>query len=376
MKAAGIMSGTSLDGIDVAIIDIRARGKITTLAFRSVPYPRSVREALLGVSNTMTHTAAISRLNFLLGELYADALIATAKRARIPLDDIMIAGMHGQTIFHESTPVEYLGRCIASTFQIGESAVVAERTGIWVFSNFRERDIAAGGTGAPLVPLVDYMLFKTRRRICRAVVNIGGIANITILPPGAKPERVIAFDTGPGNMVIDALVSHHTAGRQTFDRNGRIARSGKVHEELLRSMRSDPYFDRKPPKTTGREQFGQQYVSGLIATGIPLPDLIATATELTAGSIARAILHFTPDGDVETIVSGGGVHNAWLMKRLHYLLHPWRVMSTADFGIDPDAKEAIAFAVLAYRTFSREPGNLPSATGARHAVPLGKSALP
>jgi len=375
MKAAGIMSGTSLDGIDVAIIDIGPREKVTPLAFRNVPYPKSVREALLGASNTMTHTATIARLNFLLGELYAEALIATAKRARIRLDDIIIAGMHGQTIFHEGTPVEYLGRCIASTFQIGESSVVAERTGIWVFSNFRERDIAAGGTGAPLVPFVDYKLFRSRRN-CRAVVNIGGIANVTILPPRATPDKVIAFDTGPGNMVIDALISHFTEGRQTFDRNGRIARSGKVHEELLRSMRSDPYFDRKPPKTAGREQFGQQYVSGLIATGIPLPDLIATATELTAGSIADAILQFTPDGDVETIVSGGGVHNAWLMKRLQYFLHPWRVKSTADFGIDPDAKEAIAFAVLAHRTFSREPGNLPSATGARHAVRLGKSVLP
>jgi anhydro-N-acetylmuramic acid kinase len=375
MKAAGIMSGTSLDGIDVAIVDFGPRWKMKALAFRSVPYPRSVREALLGVSNTMTHTASIARLNFLLGELYAEALIATAKRARIPLNEIIIVGLHGQTIFHEGAPVEYLGRCIASTFQIGESAVVAERTGIQVFSNFRERDIAAGGTGAPLVPLVDYMLFKTRR-ICRAVVNIGGIANVTILPSGATPEQVIAFDTGPGNIVIDALVSHYTEGRQTFDRNGRIARSNKVHQELLRSMRSDPYFYRKPPKTSGREQFGQQYVNGLIATGIPLPDLIATATELTARSIADAILRFTPDGDVETIVSGGGVHNAWMMKQLHYFLHPGKVRSTADFGIDPDAKEAIAFAVLAHRTFSRAPGNLPSATGARHAVRLGKSALP
>jgi anhydro-N-acetylmuramic acid kinase len=375
MIAAGIMSGTSLDGIDVAIVDFGIRGKITPLAFRSTPYPKSVREALLGVSNTMTHTSAIARLNFLLGELYAEALIATAKRARIALDDIYIAGIHGQTIFHEGTPVEYLGRCIASTFQIGESAVVAERTGIQVFSNFRERDIAAGGTGAPLVPLVDYMLFKARR-ICRAVVNIGGIANITIVPPGATLADVVAFDTGPGNMVIDALVSYHTEGRKTFDRNGSIARSGKVHDQLLESMRNDPYFARNPPKTAGREQFGQQFASGLIATGIRLPDLIATATELTAQSIARAILSFTPDGDVETVVSGGGVHNTWLMNRLRYFLAPWKVKSSADFGIDPDAKEAIAFAVLAYRTFSREPGNVPSATGARHAVRLGKSALP
>jgi anhydro-N-acetylmuramic acid kinase len=208
------------------------------------------------------------------------------------------------------------------------------------------------------------------------VVNIGGIANLTVLPPGAKTEEVIAFDTGPGNIVIDALVAYHTEGREFYDRNGHIARSGKVHEELLQAMKSDPYFKRKPPKTAGREQFGQQFVSGLIATGIPLPDLIATATELTATSITRAILDFTPLGKVELVVSGGGLRNRWLMRRLQYYLNPWKIRSTADFGIHPDAKEAIAFAVLAYQTFMREPGNLPSATGARHAVRLGKSTLP
>jgi anhydro-N-acetylmuramic acid kinase len=369
------MSGTSLDGIDVAIVNIERKSKITPIAFRSFPYPRAVREALLGVSNTMTHTAAISRLNFLLGELYAEAVVATARRARVPLREILIVGLHGQTIFHEGAPVEYLGRCVASTLQIGEAAVVAERTGIQVISNFRERDIAAAGAGAPLVPLVDYLLFK-HRRLCRVVINIGGIANLTVLPPGAKPEEVVAFDAGPGNMVIDALVAHYTEGREFYDRNGRIARSGKVHGELLQAMKSDPYFKREPPKTAGREQFGQQFVSGLIATGIPLPDLIATATELTATSITRAILDFAPLGKVEIVVSGGGLRNRWLMRRLQYYLNPWKVRSTSDFGIDPDAKEAIAFAVLAYQTFMREPGNLPSATGARHAVRLGKSTLP
>jgi len=314
-------------------------------------------------------------LSFLLGELYAEALVATARRARVALDEILLVGLHGQTIFHEGSAVEYLGRCVASTFQIGEAAVVAERTGIQVISNFRERDIAAGGAGAPLVPLVDYLLFK-HRTMCRAVVNIGGIANVTILPPGAKSEEVIAFDTGPGNMVIDALVARYTEGREFYDRNGRIARSGRVHHELLKGMLSDPYFRRKPPKTAGREQFGEQFVSGLIATGISLPDLIATAAEFTGASIARAIRDFTPVPDIEVIVSGGGLRNRWLMRRLQHYLNPWKVRSTADLGIDPDAKEAIAFAVLAHQTFIRAPGNLPSATGARHAVRLGKSTLP
>jgi anhydro-N-acetylmuramic acid kinase len=372
VKLAGIMSGTSLDGIDVAIVEIGRGMRVKPLAFRSFPYSQAVREALLGVSNTTTHTSAISRLNFLLGELYAEALVATARRAKITLDRIAALGLHGQTIFHEGTPVEYLGRCVASTFQIGEAAVVAERTGIEVISNFRERDIAAGGSGAPLVPFVDYLLFRGRR-ISRAVVNIGGIANVTILPAGAEAEEVVAFDTGPGNMVIDALVSHYTEGRQTFDRGGRIAHSGRVDDRLRNALLSDPYFSRKPPKTTGREQFGGEYWEKLLSTGVSLPDLIATTTDLTARTIAEAILRTAPDPKLEVIVSGGGIHNRALMQRLKRYVAPRKIRSTAEFGIDPDAKEAIAFAILAYRRLVREPGNLPSATGARRAVPLGKS---
>lgn len=362
MLVAGIMSGTSLDGIDVAIVDIQGK-RIRPLAFASTPYPKAVREALLGVSNTMTHTATIARLHFLLGELYADAVKKAARRHKLAL-----IGIHGQTIFHEGSAVEYLGRRVSSTLQIGEAAVIAERTGVRTISNFRERDMAAGGQGAPMVPFVDYLLFRHARR-GRVALNIGGIANITVIPAGAKPEDVVAFDTGPGNIVIDALVAHHTEGRQRYDREGRIARRGTIHERLLDAMMSDPYLDRKPPKTTGREQFGQQFVSGLLTTGIPLPDLIATATEFTARSIAHAI----PRGMRELIVSGGGVHNRQIMRRLGALLPGIDVVSSADFGIDPDAKEAIAFAVLAYEFVRGRPSNLPSATGARRRVPLGKS---
>ena len=368
------MSGTSLDGIDVAVVGVEGR-KIEPIAFRSIPYPRPVRDALLAVSNTATRTAEISRLNFLLGDVYAEAVIATCRRARLRLDSIRLIGLHGQTIFHEGAAVDYLARRIASTLQIGEAAVVAERTGIRVISNFRERDVAAGGRGAPLVPFVDYLLFR-HRTIFRVALNIGGIANITVLKPSAKPEEVIAYDTGPGNMAIDALVRHMTGGRESYDRGGRIARSAKVNDELLEKLRRQSYFKRTPPKTAGREQFGEEFVSGLIATGLSLPDLIATATELTAWSIARAILDSASEPNVEVIASGGGVHNRWLIQRLHYYLNPWKIRSTAEFGVDPDAKEAIAFAVLAYRTFRREPGNLPSATGARRAAILGKSTLP
>ena len=229
--------------------------------------------------------------------------------------------------------------------------------------------MAAGGKGAPLVPNVDYLLFR-HRRIGRVILNIGGIANLTVIPADAEREEIIAFDTGPGNMVIDALVAHHTQGRQTFDRGGRIARTAKIHPRLLDSMLSDPYFKLAPPKACGREQFGKEYVAGLIATGIPLPDLIATATELTARTIANAILDY--DDIDEVIASGGGVHNRQLMRRLRELLTPRKLATTADHGIDPDAKEAIAFAILAYEFMHRRPGNLPSATGARHAVLLGK----
>jgi len=282
--------------------------------------------------------------------------------------------MHGQTIFHESESVEYLGHRVASTLQIGEAAVVSERTGLWTISNFRERDIAAGGKGAPLVSIVDYLLFR-HRRIGRVALNIGGIANITIIPPGAERFQVLAFDTGPGNMVIDALVTHMTGGKKHYDQDGKIARRGKIHPRLLESMLSDPYFAFGPPKTAGREQFGQDFANGLIASGLPLPDLIATATELTARSIAQAITSSISAEDrvKEVIVSGGGVHNGQIMRRLGELLPQLSVEPSSAHGIDPDAKEAIAFAVLAYEFIQGRPGNLPSATGARHAALLGKS---
>ena len=369
MIVAGVMSGTSLDGIDVAIVDLRrerGRLRVEPLTFRSEPYPKSVREALLSVSNTMTHTAAIARLHFLLGEVYASA-IQRASRMYKP----ELIGLHGQTIFHEGAPVDFLNHRVASTLQIGEAAVVAEQTGVHVISNFRERDIAAGGQGAPLVPYVDYLLFRDRRE-ARVALNIGGIANITVISPRAAPEDVVAFDTGPGNMVMDALVRHWTDGKLTFDRNGAFARHGAVHERLLKSMLQDPYLQMLPPKSTGRERFGQPFVSGLIATGIALTDLIATAAEFTARSIAigiqsAALRPFT------IVASGGGVHNRWLMKRLRSLLDPAPIRTSAEFGIDPDAKEAIAFAVLAFESAAGRPANLPSATGARRAVVLGKS---
>jgi anhydro-N-acetylmuramic acid kinase len=348
VRVAGLISGTSVDGIDVAVVDIG--DGFDVVAATTVPYPPEVRAAILSVSNAETHTRMIARLNFLLGELFAEALEKTG----VPLNTIELIGSHGQTIFHEGEPVEFLGRKIASTMQIGEAAVIAERTGIETIADFRPSDMAAGGKGAPLVPFLDYQLFR-HPEDSRIALNVGGIANITVIPANAKPDDVIAFDTGPGNMVMDAVAP-------PFDHDGERARAGKVNGPLLDGLLADNYYHREPPKSCGREQYGAEFVR---ETGID----ISTATELTARTIALALARY-PDTR-EVIVSGGGAHNRYLMERLAALL-PARVTTTAEFGIGVDTKEAILFALLAYRTFQGRAGNLPSATGARKSVILGK----
>ena len=345
MRVAGLISGTSADGIDVAVVDIDDRG-IRVVGAKTVPYPLGVRDAILSVTNP----ADVSRLNFLLGELFAEAL----QHAGVPLESIELIGSHGQTIFHEGEPAEFLGRRIASTLQIGEASVILARTGIETIADFRAADIAQGGKGAPLVPLLDYRLFR-HPEIARVALNIGGIANITVIPAGAKPEDVVAFDTGPGNMVVDALAP-------PFDRDGLLARARIVDAALLAKLLDNPYYRREPPKSCGREQYGAEFVRD---TGID----VATATELTARTIALAIARY-PDTR-EVIASGGGVHNLYLMERLRALLAP-RLTTSAEFGIDVDAKEAVLFALLAFETRQRRAGNLPSATGARKPSILGK----
>jgi anhydro-N-acetylmuramic acid kinase len=334
------------------------------VAHSTTPYPAAVRERILAVSNANCSTAQISRLNFELGELYAKAVEALCLRHKIPMESIGLVGCHGQTIYHEGKGAK------ANTLQIGEASVIAERLGIPVVSDFRTRDIAAGGQGAPLVPFVDYLLFQSAK-IDRVALNIGGIANITILPRGTKPGDVVAFDTGPGNIIVDQLVDRLTAGRQRFDRNGAIAARGHVRRELLDSWLADPYFRAKPPKTAGREQYGADFIDKISANGLPPEDLIATATAFTAAAIAIGIAQFAPASG-EIIAAGGGTHNRRLMAQLSAFLPGWGVGTTSESGIDPDAKEAIAFAILAHRTWKRQPGNLPSATGARRPVVLGK----
>lgn len=353
MRVAGLISGTSVDGIDVAVLDIDNQS-ISLVGVGSVPYPAEVRDAILAASNANTHTSVIAQLNFLLGELFAEALLDVCDRTHTPVQSIALIGSHGQTIFHQGDPVEFRGRRVVSTMQIGEGAVIARRIGVPVISDFRVADMAAGGRGAPLVPFLDYRLFRSETA-SRIALNIGGIANITVIPSGAKAEDVIAFDTGPGNMIMDQL-------SPPYDSGGEKARAGAVNHESLDRLLQDPYYAAAPPKTVGREQYGPDFVA---RTGID----IATAAELTARTIAMAIRRYRAD---EVIVSGGGVHNGYLMERIRALLPGLRVATSAEYGMDIDAKEAVLFAVLAYESWFGRPCNVPSATGAKRAVVLGK----
>ncbi|MBM3811299.1 MAG: anhydro-N-acetylmuramic acid kinase [Acidimicrobiia bacterium] len=363
MIVAGIMSGTSLDGIDVAVVDI---GKgIRPIAHKTVPYPKPLKEAILAVSNNQCHTSQISRLNFQLAELYAKALGDWVRRYKVKL-----IGCHGQTVYHEGSGPK------ASTMQLGDGSVLAQRAGVPVVSDFRPRDMAAGGKGAPLVPFLDYKLFRDRRR-GRVALNIGGIANLTAIPPAAKPEDVLAFDTGPGNMLIDGLVRHFTQGRRQFDPDGRIASRGHLMRYLHDQLIEAPFYKAKPPKTAGREQYGKEFITRLLETKFSFANLVATATVLTASTIVLAIERFVrPRMPVhDLIISGGGIHNQQILFHLAALLPKVNIQSSAAYGVDPDAKEAVAFALLAYESFRKRPSNLPSATGARKPVILGKLSL-
>ncbi|MBI5280109.1 MAG: anhydro-N-acetylmuramic acid kinase [Candidatus Solibacter usitatus] len=377
MIIAGIMSGTSLDGIDVALIRISGRS-ICTLGFHSTPYPAAVRAALLAVSNCDTHTREIARLHSLLPELYAAAFKQTCKRLKLNPSAVGLIGCHGQTIFHEGAPVEVLGQRIASTLQIGDGNILAERTGIPVVCDFRPADIAAGGRGAPLVPYADYVLLH-QETLSRVALNIGGIANITWLPAGAPPSKVVAFDTGPGNMVVDQLVSHYSNGERNYDAAGQMASEGLVHPEIVAELLDDPFYSERPPKTAGREQYGADFVTRLLALNLSPADTVATATYFTAAAIAEGITRFAGGEDHppdEVIVSGGGVHNKTLLRFLRAELPESEVVRAEIHGIDPDAKEAVAFAILAHETWHGRPSNLPSATGARHPAILGKLCRP
>ena len=380
MIVAGVMSGTSADGIDVALTRIQGRGfrsRLELLAHYHFPYPAQVRRTILSTMNAASASVAdLSRLNFLLGELYADAVRAAQRRARL---ECQLVGCHGQTIYHQGAAKPFLGRRVACTWQTGEGAVLAAKLGLPVVSDFRPADMAAGGKGAPLVPFLDYALYR-HRRYGRVVQNLGGIGNLTAIPPRAQPEDIIAFDTGPGNMVIDA-VTEQLFGR-SYDRNGRLAARGEPLDRVLRELMRNTYFRQKPPKTAGREQFGREFVREFLrlCRRADENDVVATATAFTARSIGLAVRRFvlplieSPARFREFVVSGGGTKNATLMRMIREELAPLRirVRTTEDFGMPSEAKEAAAFALLAYQTWRRLPSNVPSATGADGPAILGK----
>jgi anhydro-N-acetylmuramic acid kinase len=398
MIVAGVMSGTSADGINVALVKVAtndsgpertsrtaansrrqefSRHTIKLLGHSECSYPSKVRAAILAAMNAeRARVADLARLNFLLGELYADAVLAAQRKFRVKAE---LVGCHGQTLYHQGEAQSFLGRKVAATWQTGEGAVIAARVGLPVVSDFRPADMAAGGKGAPLVPFLDYLLFRDMR-VGRIVQNIGGIANLTMIPAGAKGGDVFAFDTGPGNMVIDAATEHLFGKR--FDRGGKIAASGIVLDAVVERVLRRSFFRAKPPKTAGREEFGREFVAEFLRMCGPADkrDIVATATALTALSIVDAVRRFVvvrtgrKNSFGEIILSGGGSRNDTLVGMLAETLAPMGIHQrfSDDFGLPSEAKEAVAFAILAYETWNRRASNMPSATGAKRGAVLGK----
>ncbi|MEM1096414.1 MAG: anhydro-N-acetylmuramic acid kinase [Bacteroidota bacterium] len=377
----GIMSGTSLDGVDVALTRLSGSGSaiaVELLAFHSEAYTPELREALL--RNAAAHTSNVrdlSQLNIRLAHTYAGAVRTMLADTEYSLDHVDAVGCHGQTVFHVPQPTACAGLNVTSTLQIGDPSTLATLLGVPVVGQFRQADMALGGQGAPLVPYFDYVFLRAAQET-RGLLNLGGIANLSVIPAGASLNAVSAFDTGPANMVIDALAQR--LYNQPRDEGGHIAAQGTVHQPLLDALFDDPYYALPPPKSTGREKYTVAYVDALLeqAAGLPPEDVLATATAFTAETIARAYTDFyAPQTPLDRlIVAGGGVHNATLMRMLAERFAPVPVQTLRDLGLNPDAKEAVCFAVLAHETLNGAPSSVPSATGARRPAILGVLALP
>jgi anhydro-N-acetylmuramic acid kinase len=375
MRVVGLMSGTSADGVDAAVVEID-RGKVRLLAFDTVAYPAAMRRRVLDLCRPESaQLEDICHYNFVLGEVFADAVIKLCSKSGISLSSIDLIGSHGQTIYHQPSAKRYGGRTIRSTLQIGEPSVIAERTGITTVADFRPRDMAAGGQGAPLVPYADYIMFK-HKKLTRTVQNIGGIANVTFLPAGCAQDDIIAFDTGPGNMVIDDIVNLVSDGRKRCDTDGKIAARGTVDKPLLDEILQHPFFRRRLPKSTGREEFGAAFAERLYRLAkkkdMGDADIVATVTTLSAKSIAQAYHRYLKTMPDELILCGGGSHNRTLVEMLRAELPDVKMLSTDDFGINVDAKEAVSFAILAWATIKGMTNNVPAATGAKKPMILGK----
>ena len=386
-RVVGMMSGTSVDGVDAALVEISgtdSEPKVKLLAFENKPYPPQVREKIFSLFTPANATVdKVGYMNFLLGEIYAKSALSVIEKAGLKPEDIDAVGSHGQTIWHAPIPESPDGIPVAYTVQIGEGSVIAERTGITTVSDFRVADMAAGGQGAPLVPFSEYLLYR-REKETILLQNIGGIGNMTVMPAGAKPRDIFAFDTGPGNMIIDAVISAMTHGEKTYDAGGEMAAKGRVCDALLELLKEEPYYSQPLPKTTGREHFGVQYTAKILdwwkQNPIPAEDLIATVTDLTAYSIADAYERYVlPKYQAsEIIVGGGGSYNATLLgfMKKRFAPHGVAVRTQEDLGLSSDAKEAVAFALMADCCLRGKANTLPSVTGAQHPAVMGKVSQP
>ncbi|MFD9626661.1 anhydro-N-acetylmuramic acid kinase AnmK [Peribacillus muralis] len=379
MYIVGLMSGTSLDGIDAALVRVNGSGlktEMEPIEFITSPFPEDVeKEIIQSLSVDTSNVQLICSLNFKLGKLFAEATKEVCAKAGLPLEQLDLIGSHGQTIYHQPLQEQNM---VPSTLQIGESAVIAYETNTPVISNFRTMDMAAGGQGAPLVPYTEYVLYRSETK-GRLLQNIGGIGNVTVLPKQATLEDMYAFDTGPGNMIIDEVCRQ--LFQMKYDEGGKIAKQGKINEELLSHCLSHPYIMSHPPKSTGRELFGSQYVENLLKKFATLPsqDILATVTMFTAKSIVENYQAFIlPKTDIkEVIIGGGGSYNKTLMEMIQSLLgHSITVLTQEDMGYSSEAKEAVAFALLANETFHGNTSNVPKATGADFVVILGNMTYP
>lgn len=370
----GLMSGTSADGIDAVLTRITGSGlstKVDQLGFHFLPFDNATRQAVLNIC-TGEHggTREVCLLATHLGMLYARAVHELLRKTGT--DRIDLIGCHGQTVYHIPENTDYLNTVIRGTLQIGDPSFLAEEFSCPVVSDFRIRDMAAGGLGAPLVPYTEFLLYRSETEDV-ALQNIGGIGNLTLLPAGCTLDEVTAFDTGPGNMVMDALAMMITEGKQNYDDGGRLAASGTVIPELLQWMLDDPYLKKEPPKTTGREYYGSEYVQKLLSAGNhSLVDTLATATAFTAETIALSLRRFAPRLPQRLVIGGGGSRNPTLLRFLQEALPEVNVQTQEDLGLDSDAKEAVAFAVLANEALFGISNNAPSATGAKHGVVMGR----